>query len=702
MLHRLNAVWPSCFWAAHIRTRSGRDWSLAARVAVVLVALIILYLRMPESFLHPQLYAEDNDFLYKTRADGWTSLSSVIAGWLAIVQFLVAMLASYFSAALAPDIFYYAAVALTLLVVWMVMSPRLDMPYKPLLAFAVVVVPMGYEELGTLTNIQWILPIGGFALLFTRPSAAPIVLVGEAVFLAVTALSGPFAIFYTPMYLWRLARAQESVERHRLVVLTAIAGIGALIQVSVLALHPSVLNLVAPTPYSWTVWVNLPFTQFMTTFGPASDLFRGTSGAVLGLILLATAAVLSWLPPYRTQKLFMLFFALAIAVSGMYKFRAALETQYSSQRYFYAGSVLALWFVCCLSDRCYLRTLFVALVALTELMLLPKVANTPRFAEDLEWPVWASYLPSGLPIIIPNTPSGFFLSLPATPNGPLAQFAHWLGRPLSELGGQTDTSACQGVLDPVESAGMIYLQPVRDSKDLWVTRGTAWDGTRNRPVQLVVLVDSSTDRVTGFGLPGFRNKAEPHLARSAWKSTFYADSGTTIRAYGILDDGQRICPLANLRSFPLVAKPLASDEFAGAVEVLPGREISQRFKPVQRLEEMSLRLVTWGRIPSRYTLEWRIVATSRSQTLELGVGTIDAAIIRDWQRLTLPVAVVFDEVPDQIEVTFRTDAVRPPAAPLGLPLYKPAAGTEAPPPAVVDGTPVPSGALIGLSPAYAQ
>jgi hypothetical protein len=264
-----------------------------------------------------------------------------------------------------------------------------------------------------------------------------------------------------------------------------------------------------------------------------------------------------------------------------------------------------------------------------------------------------------------------------------------------------DSAACTGALNPVVSAGMIYLQPVRGSKDLWVTRGTAWDATRDRPVQLVALVDS-TDRVIGFGFPGFRpkNLASPAPSRSGWNSIFYADPGTTIRAYGILDDGERICPLANQRSFPLVARPLASDLFVGGVEILPGKDITQRFKPVQRLEEISLRLVTFGRVPSRYAVDWRIVATSHGRALELGAGTIDAAIIRDWQRITLPVTVVFEEVADQIEVTFRTDAVLP-AAPLGLPLYKPAAETSAPP-AEVGGIPTPSGASLGLNPAYAQ
>jgi hypothetical protein len=704
VLTRLSAAsWSPYSPATPNQATLGHGWGVAIRIAVVLVALGILYLRMPESFSHPQLYAEDNDFLYNSRANGWSSLSAVMGGYLVWMQLTVAILASYFSPAAAPAIYNYAAFALTLVVVWMVTSPRLDMPYKPLLGIAVVIVPMGYEELGTLTNIQWIVPIGAVALMLSRAPASPVALAGETIFVTLTAFSGPFSIFLAPMFLWQLLTARGMADRRRLLVLTAIVGLGALTQAVVLLHHPSIMNLAVPAPYSWTVWVNLPFTQFMTTFGhAASALFHGTGGAILGLILLAAATALAFLKPYRTQKLLMLFFALAIAVSGMYKFRAALESQSTSQRYFYAGSVFALWFLCCLTDRRYLRSILAAMVALIEVTLLPVVANTPRFAADLEWPVWAGFLTSGLPIIIPDTPAGFYLSLPATPAGPLARYAPLVGRPLAELAAQTDPSACKGALDPVNSAGMIYLQPVRREKDLWITQGTAWDVARNRPVQLVALVDGA-GQVLGYGLPGFKSQDQAGMetGRSGWKSVFYADPGTTLRAYGILDDGARICPLANQRFFPMVTRPLASGPFAGGVEILPGKDVVQRFRPTQRLEQLSLALVTWGRVPSRYKVDWRMVATSRGRTLELGAGTIDAGTIRDWQRLTLPVTLVPDEVPDQIEVTFRADAATAPVAPLSLPLYMPAADTTAPP-AEVGGMPAPSGARLGLSPAYAQ
>jgi len=685
--------------ASSVDTNRPISDSPAVRVAVLLVALAVLYIRMPGLFHHPQLWGEDNDFLYKSLADGWSSLPTVIAGWLAAVQFLVAILGSYFGPAPAPAIYTYAAFLMTLLVVWMVTSPRLDMPYKPLLGIAVVIVPMGYEELGTLTNIQWILPIGAFVLLFMHAAKSWTTLAAEALLVTLVAFSGAFCIFLSPLFLYKLFTERDGIERRRLALLSIIMCIGAITQAIVLALHPSVLNLVAPTPYSWTVWVNLPFTQFMTTFGPAaSALFNGLSGAILGLILLSAAIVLACLRPYRQQKLFMLFFALAIAVAGMFKFRAALETQFSSNRYFYVGGVFALWFICCLSDRRYVRSAFAGLVVVAQLMLLPVVADTPRFAKDQEWPVWASYLSSGLPVIIPTTPAGFFLSLPASKDGPLARFASWPGRNIAEVAGPVDPAACAGAMGPVEPLGMIYLQPVRGDKDMWIVNGTAWDAERDRPLQLVALVDSA-DRVVGFGMTGFKPADSSARARSGWTSIFYADPGT-VRAYGITDDGRRRCQLANTRSFPLDEKRLATEQFAGAINILPNRVLAQRFKPSRRLEGLSVRLVTWRAIPNDYTVAWKIMAHIGDRVLELGAGTIDAAGVRDWQLVRLPVTLVTEQVPDQIEVSFRTSVDTVPAAPVGLPLYKPAADTIDPP-ADIGGTSAPEGAQFGLVPAYA-
>jgi hypothetical protein len=102
---------------------------------------------------------------------------------------------------------------------------------------------------------------------------------------------------------------------------------------------------------------------------------KGRSGVVLAMIELAAAAILTCRDPYRIQKLFMLGMGLIFAFSGMYRVRAALQTHIEVQRYFYIACVFSLWFICCwrFARPCDAS---LAVVAIMEMALLPKIANT--------------------------------------------------------------------------------------------------------------------------------------------------------------------------------------------------------------------------------------------------------------------------------------------------------------------------------------
>jgi hypothetical protein len=164
-----------------------------------MLSLAILFWRMPTTFTNPQFWGENAGFFFRAYSEHWHVLWTPVAGYLVWIQSFVAAAASFFPPAAAPSIYNYTAVLLTLATVWLSTSPRLDMPYKPLIAVAIAIVPMGFEELGTITNIQWVLPIGAFALLFMRAARSRITLAIEMAFAAAMAFSGPFSIFLAPL-----------------------------------------------------------------------------------------------------------------------------------------------------------------------------------------------------------------------------------------------------------------------------------------------------------------------------------------------------------------------------------------------------------------------------------------------------------------------------------------------------------------------
>src|SRR5687767_9857018 len=131
----------------------------AIRIATVLVALVIIYLRMPDNFIRPQFWGEDGALFFKwAHETGARGLFMPFAGYFSTMPWLVALAAKLFSPEWAPWIYNYTGVGIALLAVYLATSPRLDMPLKPLLALAIVTVPQGYETLGALANSMWIMP----------------------------------------------------------------------------------------------------------------------------------------------------------------------------------------------------------------------------------------------------------------------------------------------------------------------------------------------------------------------------------------------------------------------------------------------------------------------------------------------------------------------------------------------------------------
>lgn len=678
-------------WTAAVRNtaRASTTPHAGMRLAVVLAALAVLYVRMPSTFRAPPMWGEDIVFFSHARTFGWQSLTIPEAGYLSFVQSLTAVLARVPGAAWAASIYFWTSIVLTLLVVWLVTSPRLALPAKPLLALAVVVVPMGYEELGTLTNIQWILPVGGFAMLFMTPPTARVAGIGaEALFLVLMALSGPFSIVLAPMFV-AMALKQAGAERRRLLVLSAAVGLGALVQVGVIVSLRNVALGIRPTSYPWDLWITLPTKQMLSVFPPLSRLVDGPLGIIVGVLLLCLALIGSCTGPYRDQKRCMVVLAVGIALGGMYKFRVALDTQTSATRYFYFGSIFLLWTLCCVSKTKRLQRTLTLLVIGTELALLPVVAATPRTEEDFAWPVWAQHVDSGLRVIVPTAPGGWYTALPAASDGPLFNYSHWEGRTLGEVAPTTDRDLCAGSLDDLQALPKLsFVTP-------WGASGLIGDAAHPAASFPVVVLVDDEDRVVGFGYSGFAGPdgASDRVA-SGWRSVFFSEPKRSLRAYAVTAGGTA-CPLMNDLQFRDTGSPASQGTLVDAVTLEPGRRVSQRLSPKPGVRRIAVTLVTWGQTPSAYPVTWRVLAHHGADTFSAGAGRIDAGLIRDWQTVTLPVRFPPDRPVDAVEVVFEVSGDAAVEAPVGLPLMT--SGTDDAEPATIEGLPSPSRGHLGIS-----
>jgi hypothetical protein len=687
---------------AAIRDRVNAPGSFEVRIATVLVALLILYIRMPYNFTNPQFWGEDGAIFFKyTEEVGLRSFLITTAGYYLTHPWLVALAAKLVSPAWAPWIYNYAGVAIALLAVYLATSPRFDMPLRPLLALAIVTVPQGYETLGALANGMWILPVITFILLFSAP-ASRTVLAGEALFLAIQGLSGPFSLFFLPLYVIRLAMVRHDREAYRrLLLLTIVVAAAALVQAISLYLHRDTGAFQAPftAAYPWQLWITLPVFQVFRSFGSSiSTLFLGNLGIVATLAMLSLAFIAAIREPYRPQKLMMAALGLIIALSGMLKYRYSLNTT-GEDRYFYVAGIFGLWFIGCVAQRGIARYAVAAIILTAEIISIFKTTDTPRQREDFEWAVWASYLSSGIPVrTIPIAPS-WAMDMAASPGGPLATFATWPGKTLAELGQQrTDPSACTGAFESLEPdiyhhSGNLSAQGTRA-----IAGGWAWNSSANRPVRLIVMTDSS-DRVVGLGLPGFKkgaNAAGP-FPRSGWIATIAKNPAMVVRAYAVLDDGQGLCPLQNTRSVRQVLADFTTGAFAEGLALKPGTKVVQRLGvSANRLSLISFRTVNWGKVLSPYVIQWRVLSVAGDSRRVIASGELLSKGRIDWQPTRLTIEPTNDGASGEIEIEFFAPPNQEVTAPLGLPLNRLGPDNRAPP-VQIDGQPHPGNLVVAVT-----
>lgn len=285
-------------------------------------------------------------------------------------------------------------------------------------------------------------------------------------------------------------------------------------------------------------------------------------------------------------------------------------------------------------------------------------------------------------MVVPTGPMNFFIGWPATATGPLAELAPWMGQRLDVVATAAQPAQCLGQTTPVMPTIAAHLQPRNDPTPLWKAVGGAWDASDGAPVDLVVIADQNK-RVVGFGFPGFASISGSTAPPDAgWASFFHADPGASIRAYGILDGGRRICPISGTRYLPPleVGQSLASGPFAGGIEIVPGREVVQRFSPKALLSGVPLQVqfLTWARVPSDYPVHWRVVQTRDGLSSQIGSGVLDAGGVLDGEVAGLQVDATTGAVPDEIAVIFSAEGPMP-ASPIGVATFLPLPGETVPP-----------------------
>jgi len=396
--------------AAHVPRQGSAGepaaYPAAAACSTAAAVLLILFLRRPESFVRPQLFAEDGGVFYLDASrDPWGSVGVPYAGYLHLLARLVAALCSPLDPLLVPLAYFAVSVAAVAALTLALFSRRVGLCRPGLFALGIVLAPHTGEVFDNLTNLQWITALGLVVLLLARDPGSPAQWLLDAVFAAVVSLSGIFSILLAPLFVARAAARRTAAS----VATACLVAAGGAVQAYEIAHHPlpsapsDTTPLLALATYGHRIWLDLLATPAVAD--GASVRARAAAGA-LGLAFLA--ALCAGAGAARTRGA-LAAASLILVGAAIYKYRGdivMLSIVHNGDRYFFVPKVCMIWILILgLRGRPALRWLCGVLLA----AILLNTGLNFRFErwKDFHWPYWVERMAEEKRVEVPLNPEGY-------------------------------------------------------------------------------------------------------------------------------------------------------------------------------------------------------------------------------------------------------------------------------------------------------
>ena len=383
-------------------TDSRKQWSLHWMIGPLLLVAVVLFLRKPSYFFHPQFWAEDATVLFlEARQYGWHSFFLLHPGYYILAPRFVACAAAHLPALFVPWIYSYAALFFTLLTAWFCLRARLDdlmdRRGRMALALALVLTPSDGEILFALIGSQWLL----MPILFVLIVQAQPLRRGQAAFdflgLLVAGLTGPYIVLFAPWFLVRLRRAAGGWSRYNL-LLIAIAWVLAGIQFWQLrkAGVPSPDDFGQPIEWLKGVGFVFPGSLF---FGSAPR-YLGRAFYVIDPLLLALLGWTLWRGQVNRRWAALCLLgcggvAYAGAVREVLPSILSLDPFIEGSRYFYPFYLSTMWtaVIYCYDASARLRTASQVALAMVLMSTASHFVVPP--ADNLDWQAYTERLDAG-------------------------------------------------------------------------------------------------------------------------------------------------------------------------------------------------------------------------------------------------------------------------------------------------------------------
>jgi hypothetical protein len=378
---------------------------------------MVLFYREPDGFLNPQFWAEDGViFFIQDLTFGFAAIWKPYAGYLHFIPRIITYLSGFFPLSWLPVLYNFSFVTIILFVISYLFSPRIYLPFKPLLAISIVLIPYNGEIMMSITNLQWFLAI--FLILFViqeKPQTNYQLLL-DTVFIITIGLTGPFIILFWPLFIVRILYFCRSYYSGYILLLTLLLVLiqsyfiwsgGKLMSSSNASYNLQALEQVLALRFSGVLLFGKEISLALNI-----HLLAGlTVILTLGLFLLANSEPL----PQRIPILVFLLSGIITIIACFYKFRHNLGILIpfdNGARYFYLFHLLTVWSIIIYlhSSKKIIRLLASALLLMVLLAKLTHFQVTPLI--NYHWKQYINQIESGKNIKIPINPSGWFLSIP--------------------------------------------------------------------------------------------------------------------------------------------------------------------------------------------------------------------------------------------------------------------------------------------------
>jgi hypothetical protein len=385
-------------------------------LATLIFMVVILFCRKPDAFLNPQFWAEDGPIFFMGYIEyGFKSIITPYGGYLHLVPRLIAGVASLVPFSMTPTIYNYSALAVMLLVGGSFFSSRYNLPFNPLLALSMVLVPHYGEVFMTITHIPSYLCFMLLMLFFKEPPIKFIHYILDYSIIILCGLTGPFVFMLLPLFIVKCFIRKSPHNYGMCFAVLLCASIQGWCFFSAFNVFGMGGKEICSNINTWaTLLGHKLFSQIFLR----EDISDKINPVILAIFAMIMPIVLILFASSKRQLLLIgafLFFGIAVALSTLYMFSTHLEeitySVVNGDRYFYMPYVMVMWSLIVGLNSLNLIKRVIASI----LLLLILISSSQHFRStpyvDYHWKEYCGKIENGIPVpvLVPINPPGWFL-----------------------------------------------------------------------------------------------------------------------------------------------------------------------------------------------------------------------------------------------------------------------------------------------------